>query len=119
MRRAGRRLRDSDPNYRSRTAAREIARAVPRVSLASERARARRLRLRGADLFADLEAGEAAHHDVFLDDGDLLLDDLADRLLGLADVRLLEQAEGGVVLLELPLGDLLDDVGRLARCRGQ
>ena len=39
-------------------------------------------RRRRRDLLAHLEAGEAAHHDVLLDERDLLLDELADRQLG-------------------------------------
>src|SRR5438270_11452974 len=70
-----------------------------------------------AGLLAHLEAGEAAHDDVLLDESDLLLDDLAHRLLLVADVRLLEQADLGEVLLELALRDLVLDVLGLARGR--
>jgi hypothetical protein len=68
----------------------------------------------GSGVFAEPETGEAAHHDVLLDEGDLLLDELAHGELGLLDEGLLEQAEGGVVLLELALGDLLHHRRRLA-----
>src|SRR5215468_7480231 len=69
-------------------------------------------------LLAQAEAGEAAHHDVLLDDRDLLLHELANRELRVLDEGLLEQAEGLVVLLELALRDLLRDRGRLALGRG-
>src|SRR4051812_31265152 len=68
----------------------------------------RRLGALGLDrLFADLEAREAAHHDVLLDDRDLLLDQLPDRELAVLHEGLLEQARLGVVVLELALGDLV------------
>src|SRR5258707_8702155 len=75
-------------------------------------------RLGGCDVLAEPETGEAAHHDVLLDDGDLLLDELAHGELGLLDEGLLEQAEGGVVLLELALGDPVDHRRRLALGEG-
>src|SRR5262249_50376819 len=74
--------------------------------------------LAGSRLLAQPEAGEAAHHDVLLEDGDLLLHELAHGQLRVLHERLLEQAEGLVVLLELALGDLVHDRGRLALGRG-
>src|SRR5438128_3101400 len=78
-----------------------------------------RLRLgRRARFLAHLEAGEPAHHDILLDEGDLLLDELADSLVRLADEGLLEQADLGEVLLELALRDLVPDGLGLARLGG-
>src|SRR3954470_9417751 len=105
----------SAPNYKLASSPAATSRGRNPVPYrAWERGGRCELGLRGAGFFAQAEAREASHHDVLLDDGDLLLDDLADRLLRLANVGLFQEAERRVVLLELAFRDLLDDVRGLA-----
>src|ERR1700694_492299 len=59
-----------------------------------------------AAVLAHAEPREAPHHDVLLDDRDLLLHELAHRQLAVAYEGLLQQAVGSEVVLELPLRDL-------------
>src|SRR5690606_18311692 len=72
---------------------------------------------RGAEAaasLADRDAGEAADLDVLAQGRDGLLDELADGPLVVLDVRLVEQDDLGVELVQAALDDLVDDVLGLA-----
>src|SRR5688572_14534113 len=70
---------------------------------------------RSGVLLSDLEAGEAADEDVLAESLDGLVDDIRHLPVGVLDVSLIEEANLLIPLLELPGGDLLDDLRRLAR----
>src|SRR5215218_2549200 len=61
-----------------------------------------------------LEAGEAAQHELLAHLGRVVVQQVLDGLLVVADVRLVEQHDLLVEAVELALDDLLHDVGRLA-----
>ena len=67
----------------------------------------------GGGRLADAHAGEARDPDVLAEEGDLLGDEVADLLVGVA-VRLLEQADRLEPLVELALDDHRDAIGRAA-----
>src|SRR5919106_715650 len=70
---------------------------------------------RRAVLLSDLEAGEAADEDILAESLDGLVDDIRHLPVGVLDVGLIEEADLLIPLLELPGGDFLDDLRRLAR----
>src|SRR5580765_8120815 len=67
-----------------------------------------------ASVLTENEPAEAPHLDVLARLGDRILDDGLDRALVVADVRLLEQADFGIELVELAGHDLVDHLCRLA-----
>src|SRR4051794_32268912 len=70
---------------------------------------------RAADGFADLISGEATDNDVLAQFGNLGFDEVVDRLVGILDEPLFQQANRAVKFVELAINDLADNVGRLAR----
>src|SRR5690606_12263085 len=64
--------------------------------------------------FAQLVAGEAAEDDVLFQGGNRLHDEIAHLEIAVLDVRLLEQHDVGIPLVEAALHDALDDVVGLA-----
>ena len=64
--------------------------------------------------FPDLETGEATQHQLLPNLGRVVFEQVLDRLLVVADVRLVEQDHLLVVVLQLALDDPLDDVLGLA-----
>src|SRR5215207_7255009 len=68
----------------------------------------------GLGALPDLEAGEAAQDELLADLGRVGVEQVLDRLLVVADVRLVEQDDLLVVVLELALDNLLDDLLGLA-----
>src|SRR5512132_4618967 len=68
----------------------------------------------GSGAFPDLEPREAAEHQLLADLGRVAVEQVLDGLLVVADVRLVEQDDLLVVVLELALDDALDDVVGLA-----
>src|SRR5215470_13691982 len=67
-----------------------------------------------ASVLAENEPAEASHLDVLAGLGDRILDDGLDRALVVPDVRLLEQADLRIELVELAGHDLVDHLRRLA-----
>src|SRR5215216_3137193 len=68
----------------------------------------------GLGAFPDLEPREATQHQLLADLGRVVVEQVLDGLLVVADVGLFEQDDLLVVVLELAVDDLLDDVVRLA-----
>src|SRR5262249_47038082 len=68
---------------------------------------------RGSGRFTNLETRESADRDVLAQDADGVLHQLRDRGVGIADRRLLHEAELLVEAVQLSLDDLVDDLGRL------
>ena len=66
------------------------------------------------DLLAHGVAEEAADHEFIPEFLALLGHELADRLVGVLDERLVDEADRAVKFLDLTIDDFLDDIGRLA-----
>src|SRR5262249_28495084 len=66
------------------------------------------------DLLADGVADEATDHELVAEFLALFVHELGDGLIGVLDEGLIDQADGAVEFLDLPVDDLLDDVRRLA-----
>src|SRR6185503_19343351 len=81
--------------------------------LSLSRTRWKRAAATAALVLAETEAREAPDDDVLAGLRTRFLDQVADRLLVVLDVRLLEQAHLGEELVDLPVDDLVEDVGRL------